>query len=308
MPEHFVVVGAGTMGAGIAYVAGLAGYRVTVCEVDSERATAALDSIRGWAQTNTRSSVGKSEPGTAARVQADISTVSDISLAPRDASVFVEAVPEQPDLKRRVLDAAQERSPQLLASNTSSISITELASGLDAPDRFRRVALSSTPFTPCLSWNRCGRTHFGSHPQRGARRRRPARETADRCSRRPRVRNLPARQRAGARSDPHGRVGSRRRRRHRQGHVAGATDTPWGLSNSPTWSGSTSDSPSPARCKRPMATGSHRRSCWWTWSNKASWARKPVKASTGGRVDRRRHDEISRPWRSTSWTTGSRCG
>ena len=134
MPEHFVVVGAGTMGAGIAYVAGLAGYRVTVCEVDSERATAALDSIRGWAQTAEER--GKSEPGTAARVQADISTVSDISLAPRDASVFVEAVPEQPDLKRRVLDAAQERSPQLLASNTSSISITELASGLDAPDRF----------------------------------------------------------------------------------------------------------------------------------------------------------------------------
>lgn len=134
MPEHFVVVGGGTMGAGIAYVAASAGYRVTLCEVDPERATSALDRIGRWAET--AEDRGKTEPGTSTLVQAATSTVTEISQAPEGAEVFVEAVPEQPDLKRSVLAAAQKRSPKLLATNTSSISITELAAGLDHPGHF----------------------------------------------------------------------------------------------------------------------------------------------------------------------------
>jgi 3-hydroxybutyryl-CoA dehydrogenase len=50
--------------------------------------------------------------------------------------VLVEAVPERPDLKRAVLAEAEERQPVLLASNTSSISIGELAESLRTPERF----------------------------------------------------------------------------------------------------------------------------------------------------------------------------
>ena len=134
MSERFVVVGAGTMGAGIGYAAALAGYHVTLCEVDHDRARAGLDRIGRWAEA--AEDRGKAEPGTATRVRSAVSIVTDITQAPEGADVFVEAVPEQRDLKRHILSAAQERSPKLLATNTSSISITELATELDRPDRF----------------------------------------------------------------------------------------------------------------------------------------------------------------------------
>lgn len=134
MPEQFVVIGGGTMGAGIAYVAALADYQVTLCEVDDERAASALDRIGRWAET--AEDRGRAEPGTATRIRSQVTTVTDVTDAPEGAEVIVEAVPERLDLKRRILTAAQRRSPKLLASNTSSISISEIAGSLETPERF----------------------------------------------------------------------------------------------------------------------------------------------------------------------------
>ncbi|GAA4909387.1 3-hydroxyacyl-CoA dehydrogenase [Stackebrandtia albiflava] len=133
-PQDFTVIGAGTMGAGIGYVAASAGYRVTIVEVDADRATAALDRIARWAdQAEDR---GRAEPGTASAVRDRLHTVADVADSPEGAEVIVEAVPERADLKRAVLAAAEARGPRLLASNTSSIAITSLAEPLHHPDRF----------------------------------------------------------------------------------------------------------------------------------------------------------------------------
>jgi 3-hydroxybutyryl-CoA dehydrogenase len=132
--ERFVVIGAGTMGVGIGYVAAGAGYAVDLVEVDDGRATAALDAMaRRWDKAV---SAGRISAGDAEAAGQRVRAVSSLDEVDHGPDVVVEAVPERPDLKRSVLRAAEARAPRLLASNTSSIAIASLADGLVAPDRF----------------------------------------------------------------------------------------------------------------------------------------------------------------------------
>ncbi|BCJ65300.1 3-hydroxyacyl-CoA dehydrogenase family protein [Polymorphospora rubra] len=134
MNDRFVVVGAGTMGLGIAYVAAGAGFHVELVEVDRDRADAAMEKLDGlWQRAVERGKL------TAAQADASRTRVllrGDLAEVADGPDVIVEAVPERPDLKRSVLAAAEARQPALLASNTSSISIGSLADGLDRPERF----------------------------------------------------------------------------------------------------------------------------------------------------------------------------
>jgi 3-hydroxybutyryl-CoA dehydrogenase len=134
MSDRFVVVGAGTMGLGIAYVAAGAGYRVDLVEVDAERAESAAGTLNGlWDKAVQRGKLSTTEAAdsrTRLVVRADLADVAD------GPDVVVEAVPERADLKRTVLAAAEALRPALLATNTSSIPIAELATGLRQPDRF----------------------------------------------------------------------------------------------------------------------------------------------------------------------------
>jgi 3-hydroxybutyryl-CoA dehydrogenase len=90
--------------------------------------------LRGWWQR----AVGRGKLSTAdaqaarsrVALRADLAEVAD------EPDVVVEAVPERVRLKRAVLAAAEARRPALLATNTSSISIADLAAGLTAPQRF----------------------------------------------------------------------------------------------------------------------------------------------------------------------------
>ncbi|MEV1288419.1 3-hydroxyacyl-CoA dehydrogenase family protein [Micromonospora sp. NPDC049679] len=134
MNDRFVVVGAGTMGLGIAYVAAGAGYTVELVEIDRDRANAAFDTLHGlWDRAVDRGKLS-TEDADASRARLVVKTdLADVVDGP---AVIVEAVPERLDLKRAVLAAAEKRRPALLASNTSSIPIAELASGLDHPERF----------------------------------------------------------------------------------------------------------------------------------------------------------------------------
>jgi 3-hydroxybutyryl-CoA dehydrogenase len=134
MNNRLVVIGAGTMGLGIAYVAAGAGYAVELVEVDPSRAEAAPGTLHGWWQRSVGR--GKLTPAEAEANQARIVVRPDIAEVAEDPDVVVEAVPERRDLKRAVLAAAEACRPALLASNTSSISISDLASGLAAPHRF----------------------------------------------------------------------------------------------------------------------------------------------------------------------------
>lgn len=133
-PGRVGVLGGGRMGAGIAHAFVLAGSHVTVVERDDETADAASARIR----ESLRRSV---ERGTTARSIEDLESALETAT---DAAAFagcdlvVEAVPEDPALKRDALarvEAALGPSA-VLASNTSSIPIGELAASLARPGRF----------------------------------------------------------------------------------------------------------------------------------------------------------------------------
>ncbi len=127
-----LVIGGGTMGAGIAQVMAEAGYGVRLVEVD-EAATAAARARLAHAAERAAS------PGEAAGAIASIEVVAGIpELGDGAPDLVVEAVPEDESLKRRVLAAAERRVPAgaVVASNTSSLSIAALASALERPERF----------------------------------------------------------------------------------------------------------------------------------------------------------------------------
>ncbi len=129
------VLGAGTMGNGIAHVFARAGYRVLLRDVDKAALDRGLDTIGKNLDREVKK--GKLTDSDKAAALARIQLVTD-TVPLVGADFVVEAVPEQRDLKIRVL---KEVDPILgpgviLASNTSSISITELAAQTRRPDRF----------------------------------------------------------------------------------------------------------------------------------------------------------------------------
>ncbi|MEW2142969.1 3-hydroxyacyl-CoA dehydrogenase family protein [Micromonospora vinacea] len=134
MSDRFVVVGAGTMGLGIAYVAAGAGHAVELVEVDPERGAAAQNRLAElWERAVQRGKLSADEAATNRQRVTLRPTLAAVAPAPQ---VIVEAVPERLDLKRAVLRDAAALRPELLGSNTSSIAIGDLAAELDAPERF----------------------------------------------------------------------------------------------------------------------------------------------------------------------------
>jgi 3-hydroxybutyryl-CoA dehydrogenase len=134
MSGRFVVVGAGTMGLGIAYAAAGAGYAVELVEVDAERGATAVRRLGElWERGIQR---GKLTAEEAAANRERVTLRAGLAEVAEGPDVIVEAVPERLDLKRSVLRAAEARRPALLGSNTSSIPIAELAEGLDRPADF----------------------------------------------------------------------------------------------------------------------------------------------------------------------------
>lgn len=132
--ERFVVVGAGTMGMGIGYVAAGAGYQVDLVEPDEQRAAAVPGRLAGlWDKAVAR---GRMSTEQAEAARGRVAVRPGLEDVDGGADVVVEAVPERLDLKRDVLEAAEAMRPGLLASNTSSIPIGDLAVGLAYPDRF----------------------------------------------------------------------------------------------------------------------------------------------------------------------------
>jgi 3-hydroxybutyryl-CoA dehydrogenase len=126
------VIGGGTMGAGIAQVLLEAGCEVVVVEADADAA--------GRARNRIADGLRRRKDVAAEEIEARcdrLSTVTDLS-APLGVELVVEAIPEIPDAKRDLLAAAEKVVPPsaLLASNTSSLSITDLAGALERPDRF----------------------------------------------------------------------------------------------------------------------------------------------------------------------------
>lgn len=135
-PELVAVIGGGRMGAGIAQVFATIGSDVVVAEGGAEAADAARARIAsGLRRAAERGSLGGSSPED---VLSRVRLVDDVAELPAGAVLVVEAVPEHVDLKVQVLTAAEivVGPSAVLATNTSSLSITGLADALRRPERF----------------------------------------------------------------------------------------------------------------------------------------------------------------------------
>jgi len=129
------VLGAGTMGNGIAHVFARAGYNVILRDVDQRYLDRALEAISKNLDREVKK--GKLAESEKPAVLARLKSVTDMP-AIAAADFVVEAVPEKLEIKRAVLTEADKilRPEVILASNTSSISMTALAALTSRPDRF----------------------------------------------------------------------------------------------------------------------------------------------------------------------------
>ncbi|HLL28240.1 MAG TPA: 3-hydroxybutyryl-CoA dehydrogenase [Xanthobacteraceae bacterium] len=129
------VVGAGQMGNGIAHVSALAGYDVMLNDISEERIKAGLASING----NLARQISRGTISEEARQQAlahikPAGKLADLG----QCDLVIESATEKEDVKRKILiDLSKSLKPEaVLATNTSSISITRLAAVTDRPERF----------------------------------------------------------------------------------------------------------------------------------------------------------------------------
>jgi 3-hydroxybutyryl-CoA dehydrogenase len=133
--EKIVVVGAGTMGSGIAQTAAASGCDVALADVDEQRAIAAVDLIRN--RLENRVTTGKISAEGKELVLSRITTIPGLEGC-GDADLIIEAASEKESVKQaifRQLDALAPSSA-IIASNTSAISITRLAAVTARPERF----------------------------------------------------------------------------------------------------------------------------------------------------------------------------
>lgn len=132
------VVGAGQMGCGIVQVSALAGYKVTVYDLSRERIEAGLATVNGNLARQVNS--GKLSDDDRKAAMARISGTTDINdMAPMD--MVIEAATEDETVKRKIFaQICPVLKPEaLLATNTSSLSITRLAAATDRPERFMGI-------------------------------------------------------------------------------------------------------------------------------------------------------------------------
>ncbi|MFT4945271.1 MAG: enoyl-CoA hydratase/3-hydroxyacyl-CoA dehydrogenase, partial [Halovenus sp.] len=134
--EQITVLGAGTMGHGIAEVAALAGYDVTLRDINDEFVQSGYDDIK-WSLEK----LAEKEQITGDEREATVDRITplvDIAEAVGDADVVVEAVPEKMDIKKDVYTEVEEHAPEraIFATNTSSLSITDLSEVTERPEQF----------------------------------------------------------------------------------------------------------------------------------------------------------------------------
>lgn len=134
--KQIAVIGTGTMGRGIAYLAAVAGYDTVLHDADA----GALDAAKAAVESTLRKSVEKqklSDDDARAALER-IHLATDLEPAVHGADLIIEAVPENLELKNELFAQADLFCGEetILASNTSSISITKLASHVERRDRF----------------------------------------------------------------------------------------------------------------------------------------------------------------------------
>ena len=129
------VLGAGTMGHGIAQVSAMAGHQVTMRDIESELVESGLESIRENLDEGIER--GKVTQATRDETLDRIAGTTELASAVEGADLVIEAVPEDLALKRETFGAVEEHAPAdgVIASNTSALSLTEIADSLARPER-----------------------------------------------------------------------------------------------------------------------------------------------------------------------------
>tara|TARA_Y100001968_G_C19386366_1_gene733075 strand:- start:737 stop:1618 length:882 start_codon:yes stop_codon:yes gene_type:complete len=133
--ETVAVIGAGTMGAGIAQVCAQTGWKTNLFDAFPEGLERGMKTIDAfWDKGIAR---GKTTPEQKAQWSANISAFSDMKAAVEQADMVIEAVPENLDIKARVFHvlAVETKEECILATNTSSLSISDIADASGRPDK-----------------------------------------------------------------------------------------------------------------------------------------------------------------------------
>ena len=133
--KKIAVMGAGDMGHGIAEVALLAGYKVAMRDIEQrfvDRGLARIKESLDKLQEKQKITADNKKA-----MEANIEIFVDIDKAAKDADFIIEAVPEIMELKKQVFQALDKAAPKhaILASNTSNMSITEIAATTQRPDK-----------------------------------------------------------------------------------------------------------------------------------------------------------------------------
>ena len=131
--KHIFVLGAGTMGNGIAQVSASSGYRVTLMDVIPDQLNLAVEMIR-----KSVDKLVEKEKISEAQRQAALQIETTISMdVASQADLIIEAATENPELKLKIFNEldAISRPEVILATNTSSISVTKIAAETQKPER-----------------------------------------------------------------------------------------------------------------------------------------------------------------------------
>jgi 3-hydroxybutyryl-CoA dehydrogenase len=125
--KTIAVIGAGTMGRGIAYASALAGYRTILEDVSKAR----LQQAVGWIEKALDEGVSKGKVDPLSRVAAmkHLTTATEVEIAIREADLIIEAVPEEMEMKLELFTVFDKfaKAGAVFSSNTSSLSITEMS-------------------------------------------------------------------------------------------------------------------------------------------------------------------------------------
>jgi len=131
--KHIAVLGAGTMGTGIAHVAALAGYQTNLVDSVADQLVKAKDRIAADLSVSVeKGKITDDEKGGALE---RLDTFTNLKDAVARADLVIEAVPERLELKIELLDAVCEAAPEqhIFATNTSSLPVSEIASAHPVP-------------------------------------------------------------------------------------------------------------------------------------------------------------------------------
>ncbi len=129
------VIGAGQMGSGIAHVCALAGFNVALNDVSEERVKAGIATINGnMARQVVKQAISENDRQAALRRIDAAGTIDALS----DCDLIIETAIEKEEVKRKILSALCPvlKQDAVIATNTSSISITRLAAATDRPEKF----------------------------------------------------------------------------------------------------------------------------------------------------------------------------